>query len=279
MAADDPIRIGSAATAALIAESGSRIATDDFGVQHGTITHWLGDQSLAQSSRFALGAAYSGSLPQYSGFYVEKSGDITGIDGKCAELDVQLAKIDPLWQTLPRVKFDLELKQMRLGDLAAELAFMESLFTLVIPIPHPVIDLTFGSATRPNQIGSYGTPSGAPSVGTYTFKVNQFTLSQNPHLTQVDSFSGLFAHVIGQNCFQSQIGSPPHLDGQISGTSRADDALNISFAPDPTGWICITENVNPICGNAILLIQQVWTRRYTFSSFSGGIQSGQGCGF
>src|SRR5438045_422766 len=157
MAVDDPIRIGTAAASALIAEAGSRIATDDFGVQHGSVRHWLGDQSLAQSSRFALGASYSGSLPQFSGFLVEKSGDITGIDAKCANLDVLYAKIDSLWSNVPKRTHDLQLVNITPGDISSYGALAQTLYEIIVPIPHPVISYKYASASFPTSLGTYGT--------------------------------------------------------------------------------------------------------------------------
>jgi hypothetical protein len=276
MAADDPIRIGAAALTSLITESGSHIATDDFGVQHGTVRHFLGDQSLAQSSRFSLGTSYSGSLPQYSGFFVEKSGDITGIDGKCANLDVQYARLDPLWVNIPKRTHDLQLVNIRPADLGTGYGELYDTFVqMIIPIPHPVITYKYASASYPSSLATYGTPVNAPTVPDFLFRpqfhdftstsldIEQRVVSGTATLITLDITDG--------TCVRSTYPYSSTVTGVFSQLGIGlINLFNLNFTADPNGWFCLKEDVTPTGAGAFYLIEQQWKRNYIFNGTSAG---------
>ncbi len=272
MAGTVPIRLGDANTSSLIPKSNSTIRTDDFGIQRGSISYSLGDQTVSQASRISIGTSYFGMLTQFSGFYVQSSGDITGQDGQTSSIDISYARIDPLAIIEPVLTTDIELKQIQIGNLPTVLGFLETLYTVVIAIPHPVIKFRFGSSSRPNQIGTYGTPSGAPSVGVYNVKVDQSRI-QSAFMTQQDQIipGGIFIEIFPAGTCSETLLTKPIIGGTFSANAPSpSDALNLSFRPDSNGWFCQTENSTSICNGRIFAIEQSWINRYTFSSLSGG---------
>lgn len=272
--ADEPIRIGSTS---LVPDQGSQISTNDFGMQRGTARHWIGDQSDAQSSRFALGASYSGSLPQFIGFYVDKSGDITGLDGKCAYLDVGYARIDPLWQKLAKVGRDLELKQIKVAETTGFGSLYDSLLTYVVPIGHPTVTYKYSASSIPGQLGSYSSNAGGggvPSIGNYVFHFNTVDFS-NPsvQIQQKTLSTTVTAYIIYQNgtCTTSTSTSTATVTGIF--TQNQLDAINLYdfvFSPDPRGWLCLKEDCNPVANATLYEIEQSWKLTMLFNGTQQG---------
>jgi len=208
--AGNPILLGTASGGAtLVADAGSQIKTDEYGIQRGTIHHNLGDQANAQNKRFKPGSAYSGSLPQFAGFLVDEPADIIGGEGMTAVLPCTYARLDPLFVKLPDESQDIEYRDVQYTD--ANIATN-------IPVPHPLLTYKFAAAKRPNQRGTWATLSGAPKLGNYVF------------------YPGGIEGVIG-----------------------------FVFIPLPADrWLCIKENVKPLCGGKLFAIEQQWKATYYF---------------
>src|SRR5215467_10219205 len=178
--AGSPIKIGSAALAALIPGIPSRIVTDEFGVQHGQLPYQLGDQTISQNLRLTQGTLYNGTLPQFNGFFVERSGDITGREAGAAIVEVQYAQIDPKFIILPSRSHDLQIVTVSAGDLTGFNQIFETLQSVIIPIPHPLITYNFASTTVPGKLGQFSqNPGNAPTIGQYIYNIEIFNFLQS----------------------------------------------------------------------------------------------------
>lgn len=274
--ADEPIRLGTAALSTLVAESGSHITTDDFGLQHGTVRHWLGDQSVAQSSRFALGSSYSGTLPQFSGFYVDKSGDITGIDGKCANLDVEYVRLDPLWSNVPKRTHDLQLVNVSTADPGAGFGQLTETFSqALVPMPHPVLTYKYASASYPSSLGTYSAnPGSAPTMADFVFKLQNHDFTSSSLTTEqrtVTVTGTLITFNPDGSCTRTTYTTAATFTGVFASTAISTiNIFNLNFTIDPQGWFCIKEDVTPTGAGAFYLIEQQWKRNYVFNGASPG---------
>ena len=273
---DDPIRIGSVSGATLIPDQGSSITTSDFGVQRGTIRHFLSDQSLVQASRFNLGSSYTGSLPQFSTFFVEKSGDIQGIDGKCCYLDVTYARIDPLWVKLAKVGRDLEIKQIKVADTVGFGTLLDSFLTVVIPIAHPLVTYRYSSSSIPGQIGVYSSNAagGAPTISNQVIPFNVFDFT-NPSLDieqkSIAANGVLIQFNAGGGCTRTNFSTTTTFTGFfVTSPLGLVNTMNVTFSPNPAGWLCIKEDANPIANGQVYEIEQQWKMTMIYSGVSPG---------
>jgi hypothetical protein len=233
----DPIRTGSVSSSSLVPDEGSQIKTDDFGISWGTIRYQAGNQSLVSAARPTQGDAYLGSLPQFSGFYVDKSGDITGGPGASAELEVTYAKQDSLFVKTPERGHDLEMRDMTslVTTLLSGAFYIVpsiipgqidtlSLSLQAVPVPHPTLSYKFSSTTAVDQLGTYSTSSNltsAPTIVPYIYKL--------PLKVGVHNYG-------------------------------------IVFLPNPQGWLCLQNDVTSICGGRFFEIQQRWKMTMLFTS-------------
>lgn len=273
MPAGDPIRLGSALSG-LIPDANSRISTDEYGVQRGTINYYLGDQSNAQSSRFTLGASYAGTLSQFNGFLVNRSGDIAGAEGQTAQINVEYVRIDPKWINIPLDSADLELKQIKVQDTSGFGTLYDSLLTVVIPILHPTVSYKYANATAKQDLGTYGTPTGAPNIREQVFSLNIVGLDN----TSIDieqktisiSTTLLTFHADG-TCTKSSVATTSTFTGIFTqGAASVVNPLDIHFVPDPRGWLCIKQDQKPLAAGALYEIDETWKTNLVFSGTSPG---------
>lgn len=274
MAAGDPIRLGSASGLALIPMSNSRIQTNDYGVQYGTVTYQLGDQSSSQSVRLTLGSLYNGTLPQFNSFLVNRSGDITGGDGTTATIDVEYVKQDPKWVNIPLDSADLELKQFKLADFSGFGTLYDSLYTVVIPILHPTVNYRYSSLTAKTDLGTYGTPPGAPRLTDQIFHYSIYAFDS----TQIDIEQKIIngtgtTYTIQTNgtCTRGTVNTTSTVTG-IFGTSQymTINPVDLHFQPDPKGWLCIKQDQKPLAAGGIYEIDEQWKTQYIFSGTTPG---------
>jgi hypothetical protein len=157
----DPIRTGQAArSGVLIPDAGSKISTDEYGIQRGKIRHHLGDQSRAQAVRPVKGSAYTGALPQFSGFLVNESGDIKGLEGAAAAIETEYCQLDPRFIILPDRTNDIEYRDLNLNN------------AISLPnaaIAHPVVTYKFSDKKPQDKLNAIDFPPNAPKIDTLKF--------------------------------------------------------------------------------------------------------------
>jgi hypothetical protein len=179
MPTGSPIPLGTAAQAVLVPDAGSQITTNDFGVDVGTIRHSLGDQAQAQGKRPPPGYPYAGTLPQFRGFYVDRTA-ITGGEAKTCVVNMTMKAINPQWGVQPPEKsHDLEIRDIT--DLG--ITFQG------IPIPHPVITYRFASAKATDMLGKFSQNlRNAPEIGAYRFPLGALNPSTGAQAVYALSF-------------------------------------------------------------------------------------------
>lgn len=274
MAAGDPIRLGSASGTSLIPTSNSRIETDEYGVQRGTVSYQLGDQSSSQSVRITLGSAYSGTLPQFNGFLVNRSGDISGGQGQSATIDVEYVKLDPLWVNIPLDSAELELKQFQFAQLSGFGTLYDALVTAVIPVLHPTVSYRYSSATAKSDLGKYGTPTGAPTLSNQIFHYNLYALDSPQVTIEQKAITGtatLFTIDTNGGCTRTTTNVSSTMTG-LFGTSQFGviNPVDLVFQPDPKGWLCVKQDQKPLAAGALYEIDEQWKTQYIFSGTQPG---------
>lgn len=270
--AGNPIKIGSATLAALIPGIPSRIITDEFGVQHGVIPYQLGDQTISQNLRLTPGTLYNGTLTQFNGFFVERSGDITGREASAAIVEIGYAQIDPKFIVLPRRSHELQIASIIPSSQSLSGIF-DTLTIQPVPIPHPVLVYKFSRTTVPGQLGTYGTPTNAPSISNYVYQVNTFNI--NPNITVQQKTITVSATLDTFNADGSCTRIPFSFTAVFTGvfsnnTLSLINPINFVFVPNPAGWLCIKEESTPICGGQLYLIEQQWKLNLVFSGSQAG---------
>jgi len=238
MAAGSPIPLGSAASSnVLIPDSRSKIATDDFGIQRGTIRFQLGNQSFAQNLRPAKGSPYTGDLPQFRGFLVDYPGDIQGEEGQAAYVDVTYAKLDPRFVMEPQLGHDLEYRDAGfLTDFGSGGLFLQQ---PQIPIPHPLVSVKFSDTKAQNKLGKTETPAFLPKIDRYVYPVNVVTGATIQNTK--DSLEIVSLNV--------------------------QTAIKMIFIPKPDGWLCVKDDNVPVCGGKFFQVEQQWKMFYIFAGF------------
>ncbi|HKP92324.1 MAG TPA: hypothetical protein VJS88_00380, partial [Chthoniobacterales bacterium] len=142
----DPIVLGVARTptqALQTAAAGSKISTNEFGVQSGVIRHFCGNQAQAQGLRPAEGTAFSGQLPQFKGFLADYAGDVVGEEGQACYIDVVYCAIDPRF--VVKADEDTELRWINTSDsaLVSDIATYGR-----IGLPEPVATIKYADTKR-----------------------------------------------------------------------------------------------------------------------------------
>jgi len=275
--AGSPIKIGSAALAALIPGIPSRIVTDEFGVQHGQLPYQLGDQTISQNLRLTQGTLYNGTLPQFNGFFVERSGDITGREAGAAIVEVQYAQIDPKFIILPSRSHDLQIVTVSAGDLSGFNQIFETLQNVIIPIPHPVITYKFSATTVPGKLGQFSqNPGNAPTIGQYIYSIEIFNFISPGAVTVEQKTISINATTFildpsSNTCTKTT--TPVSVTAQgvfVQNNLNFINPFNIIFSPGPNGWQCLREDAQPICGGQIYLIEQQWKMLMVASGMTPG---------
>jgi len=273
--AGDPIRIGSASGSTLVPGIPSRIITDEFGVQHGVVPYQIGDQSLSQGARITPGTLYSGSLSQFNGFFVERSGDITGREAGCAIIDIQYAQIDPKFIVLPTKGHDLQILAFPTAELTGFNQILETLTTITVPLVHPLLTYKFAANSIPGKLGQYGTPANAPSIGQYTYNIEIINFVNGANVDVETKTVSYNATVLTSNpdgtCTKTT--SPVSVKLQalfVVNSLSFINPTNIVFAPNPAGWQCIKEDAQAICGGQIYLIEQQWKMTMVWAGLAPG---------
>jgi hypothetical protein len=230
--AGQPIPLGSARTGALIPDIGSSVATNDYGIDEGRVRHSLGDQSLAQQRRPKRGGPYAGTLPQFKGMFVDRSA-IVGAEGKACFVDVDYKALNSGWGIQPPEQS----AEMEVRDLTS---FGDNLFTSgrgqTLHLPHPVLTYKFADTKPSNKRGTYALElPNAPTIGQFEFEV------------------------IWINSVQGE-------DGNISITTR--NNYSLIFSPHPSGWFCMKDDCEPLCGGRLFQIEQQWKRFYLWTGYN-----------
>jgi hypothetical protein len=279
VAAGDPIVLGQGASSgALIPAPGSIIKTDEFGVQRGTLRYQLGDQSKAQS-RPAVGSLYTGSMPQFSGFYVDAPGDIVGAEGKAAFIDVDYVRVDPLFVVIPRKLSELEIKQINVaGSDAFASTIGESLFTINIPIIHPIVQYKFSQLAPTSVLGTYSTTlPNAPTIGQTIFQLSNFNLTdssidiEEKTVTYNVTTLAIDPTTTPPTCVKSTAPQSTTIMGFFSQAALGlINPINYIFSPDPKGWLCIKDDNIPLAGGKLFAIEQQWKTQLVFSGTQKG---------
>ncbi len=243
MAGTSPIRLGSAGSAALVPTTSSSISTDEFGVQHGTITYNVGPETAAAGLRISLGSAYSGTLGSFSGFVVEKSGDIKGAEGNCATVDVGYAKIDPLFVRTIEVDSVLNYSSNALSQLVIWTAGIAQ--NNIFGFPDPTVSVKYASATEPN-IGTSG-----------IYSMNPLNFPDTPDILVPFTF-----HVLAGSVISYWDGMTFTSVGPLEGPATF--IFNLDFISNPRGWQLTKIVSNPIANRSFFAIEEQWRNFYTF---------------
>jgi hypothetical protein len=212
-------------------------------------------------------------MPQFSGFFVEKSGDILGGRAGDAILEVTYARLDPNWIVQPKKSHDLQLVQVK-PDTSGLGQIQDTLMTVTVPIPHTVITLKFSQATAPGALGTYGTPAGAPTVPNFlvhmysiapvlsSFVIEEKTVTGNVTLVTINPDGTCTSH--DSTVTATLIGIFPNVGLQPV------NMLDFNFVPDPSGWLCLKEESQKLCNGNIYAVEQQWKRTMMFAGSQPG---------
>lgn len=242
-------RLGVLAASALNEQVGSAVETNEFGVDVGTMIYTYGAEATAYSSRPAPGAAYAGSLPEFTGSYADDNPKMVRQRGGIYIIQVTYCKLNSAFAT--RVQTDSSIRWLSPATLDTGI---DSVFPLVnssiIPLPEPTTSLQYSAATASALFegGNFYIDSLNPRWSLFPPVAN--VVIKLPLYVTTDP-SPNFPGIVFQKI-------------TVNGTDFWIVIVAATFNPNPKGWALTKLRQNKRCAGAIWEIVENWRMQYFF---------------
>ena len=265
--ASTPIKLGSAAGTSLIFTTGSKVTTDDKGVQSCSVTALYGDGQNVFSALPAAGTPFNaifGNNYLPSDFKVDITGggfDIEYAEGKSARVTINFKRPDPTQPPGPngqrnrKVSFDTQISYKSLtsysviglsGTMASSGSEADDRYAR-IGIPEPVVSLTYNIDNQPNitqqQLFGQLDTTGFPTVSGISVPFS------------LPAFSGAQVVYYANGQVITEV---------VSGNYSYNFTINFS----PLGWRLTRLHSTPHADETFFDVEEQWTNIFDLSGSS-----------
>ena len=254
----DPIKLGSATSAQLVFETGSRVTTSDSGIQSCSVKALCSDGANVFNNLPAAGTSFNSVfgnsyLPgSFLVDYTDSGPEIEYLEGKTARVTFNFKRQDPTQLNVRKIFTDSTINYKSiLGPLNWTLATGEPATEGIFGFPEPTVTVKYNSNTRPG-IGSGGLSQLYAAPGS----PNAQGFPDAPDISVPFSFpvaaGAVVSYFDGTTFVSVQVLAPTTFNFQFN------------FRANPKGWQLTKLKSDPVAAESFYDIEENWRNFYFF---------------